>query len=132
MVPQPTRRHNVVAATIARIPSTHDDQLLPNLADQSGREVFEVIHGVEDHRIGETFGVQSRHFANEREQLAGIVEVAAQLKLAKRPLWRRGRRTRSHQDGLGIFGQLVHVHDVRDGSEIVNHAKRAAALETIL
>jgi hypothetical protein len=73
-------------APLDHLPPIHDHELLPDLADQSCGEIFKIINCVENHRIGKPFGVQRGHLANKRQQLAGIVQVAAKFHFTEGPL----------------------------------------------
>jgi len=93
----------------------HHHELLPDLANQARGEIFEVIHGIQNHGIGEPFRIERGHLADQRHQLARIVEIAAKLGFAEGPGGRRSGGRGSRDDRLWILRELMHVHDVRDG-----------------
>ena len=61
-----------------------DRELLPDLAREAGRQVLDLVHGLERHRVVEVLHVEGRHLAGERQRLGAVVEVARQLEAAHR------------------------------------------------
>src|SRR5262249_9463760 len=59
-----------------------DHDLLPDLARQSIGQVFDAVHGFEDHGIAQALDVKGGDFAEDGEQLAAVVQVARELEAA--------------------------------------------------
>ena len=76
--------------------------------------------------------VQGGKFRDDREQIAAVVEIAAELCLRQRAVAGDILIRGLLRDLLGILGELVHVDDVGDAAEPVQRRERALALEAVL
>ena len=73
--------------------------------------------------------MEGRDLADQREQLAAVIEVAAELRGGE-GTYRRGRRVGLRRgQPFRILGELMHVDDVRDAPELMQRRERLAALE---
>src|SRR5262249_20199492 len=92
----------------------NDGDLLPDLTTQAGGELLDVVDRVDDHGIGQVLRIEGSELVGQRQHFAAIVEIAGELEAAHRALGRGGGRCATTDDGNRVFGQLVHVDDVRD------------------
>src|SRR5215831_1424321 len=86
-------------ARLGRRAGLQQRDLLPDLAAQRRGEVLDVVDGLQHALVGEALHVERRDLADQRQHLAAVVEVAAELEAVERPLRRRRRaRVRARHD----------------------------------
>src|SRR5579859_5690384 len=67
-----------------------DHDLLPGFAREARRQIFDLIHRAQHHRIVVMLNVERGDLADERGHLAAIIKVAREFETGHRPARRGG------------------------------------------
>src|ERR1700730_2205791 len=105
--------------------------LLPDLAAETRGQILDVIHGVNNNRIGQVLSVERGELAGERQHLGAIVEVASKLETVHATLGRSLGWRPMVQNDAGVFGELMHIDEVCNRTEDVEIAHRTPPLDSI-
>jgi hypothetical protein len=102
---------------------------LGDLGGQAAGQILDVVHGFEHALVLEALHVEGRYFADQREAVATVVQVTAEFEEGHRALGRGLREGRFEQVTIGIFGELMHVHDVGQRTELMQVAHEPGAFD---
>jgi hypothetical protein len=110
--------------------AVEDGDLLPDFAREAGGEGFDFVDGAEDDIVVEVLDIEGGDFAEDGKHFAAVVEVALELERGEVGDGERGAGgfVIAGED-FGIFRELVHVDDVREGAKFVEAFERVVAFE---
>ena len=85
----------------------------------SGRQILDIVHRVEHGLVLEVLHIKRGDLADQRQRFAAIIQIAIQLEWRHAPFRYRGL-LRRREVTFGIFGQLVHIHDMGQRSQFMD------------
>src|SRR5262245_35241411 len=100
-----------------------DHDLLPDLSGCPCAEILDLTDRREGDGLVEILNVKCSNLGDQRHHLAAVVEVTHQLKVRHLDLWRGGRPWTASENALGILGELMHIHHVRERTKFMKCCK---------